>query len=78
VSGYPFAPIETRARHLCADPDNVTEIARVLGLSRTQVYRYRTNGVNARAADELAVHIGFHPLEIWPDWYPINIQKEAS
>jgi len=43
--------------------------ARALGVSLRTVTRYKAHGIGWRRADELAVHLGLHPAEIWPrEW----------
>lgn len=34
-----------------------------------EVARWAANGLSERQADELAVFLGRHPGEIWPQWW---------
>lgn len=46
------------------------EVADRLGVSLSAVQRWRTGTrrIRAQTADELAIHIGLHPVLIWPEW----------
>ncbi len=50
--------------------DSDVDKARELGVSYRTVMRWRHNGhrLNPWAADRLAVTIGRHPAEVWPDY----------
>lgn len=61
---FPLNALETRLGGPCA-----AEVARVLRVSPRTVFRYRKYGLNDRQADHAAVSAGYHPAEIWPDWY---------
>ena len=39
------------------------------GLSKISIWRYRTEGVPMWQADKLATTLGYHPCELWPDFY---------
>lgn len=60
---YAFQPLEQVAR---CDTDEDTAAA--LGVNRRRIYRMRQLGLTVEQADELAVGIGMHPAEVWPDW----------
>lgn len=47
---------------------NGSALARALGCAHEQVSRWRSNGLPLDAADRLAVALGLHPVEVWPDW----------
>lgn len=57
---FDFAPI----RRLGSLP----ELADRLGVERRTVLRYGANGLSLYQADELAVRMGYHPSELWPEW----------
>jgi hypothetical protein len=44
------------------------EIARYFGVSKAAVSKWRERGLSCVQADELAVRLGLHPCELWPDW----------
>lgn len=45
------------------------ELAELLDISPRTVHRYRRTGLSAMQADRIAVSAGFHPAEVWPDWW---------
>ena len=45
--------------------------AGALGVSRARVVAYRKRGLSEDQADRLAVHIGRHPGEVWPEWWAL-------
>lgn len=59
----PFAPLEQTV-----GAPNTCRLAMVLGVHPRQVYRWRSYGVTEVQADELAIAVGVHPAEVWPDW----------
>lgn len=69
---FDFGPLEREARRDLA-VTNTQDVARCLGVARTSVKRYRTEGVPFWMADRLACALNCHPLELWPDfddWKP--------
>lgn len=45
----------------------------VTGMSRPRILRWRKNGLDVRAADEVAVALGYHPGQIWPEqWWSVE------
>lgn len=50
-----------------------TELARTCGVVRRQMQRYGVYGLPESVADRIAVRLGMHPAEIWPEWF-----EEAS
>jgi hypothetical protein len=51
--------------------ENDTERSAVLGVSRRTIVRWRqgVNMLNLPMADELAIRLGYHIGELWPDVY---------
>jgi hypothetical protein len=62
----PFAPLEE-----LADCENASALARRLGEPRTTIHRWRRCGVRLFTADRLAIHLGYHPSEVWPEWWAV-------
>ena len=48
-------------------PNNL-KLARLTGVHRRQIYRWRTDGLSEYHADIAACHLGLHPANVWPDW----------
>jgi hypothetical protein len=51
---------------------SVSCLARALDRDRAQVQRWRRDGVPLPSADRIAVAVGLHPVEVWPDWYVVT------
>lgn len=47
------------------------DIARALGVNRATVLRAVHHGLSPLQADRYAVRLGFHPLELWPEFHTI-------
>lgn len=41
----------------------------MLAVSGSMWLRYKAEGLTPDQAERLAVRCGFHPAEVWPDWY---------
>ena len=53
-----------------AGTDNVTELAVMTGLSQRVMFRAKAAGrITDESADRVAVALGHHPAEIWPEWW---------
>ena len=66
VAHLPFAALEAAAGR-----ENLLVLAAALGSDTATLYRYRNQGVPVFTADRLAVKLGMHPCQVWPDWYEI-------
>lgn len=56
--------------------DSALGLARALKVDPRQVHRWSHYGVSVWTADELAVSLGFHPMELWPRW--VEVGEEAA
>jgi hypothetical protein len=56
---------------------NVSVLARALGINRAQVARWRSDGLPLDAGDRVAVLVGKHPAEVWPEWYRLSADVAA-
>jgi lambda repressor-like predicted transcriptional regulator len=65
---YPFGPVIERSG--CR---SVAAVAQKTGFPLRTVQRWAHLGVTDNYADRLAVRLGFHPSEIWPEWFPQEI-----
>ena len=52
---------------------SVSMLAIALGRHRTQVSEWNANGIPVVSADRVAVALGMHPIEVWPDWYEVDV-----
>jgi lambda repressor-like predicted transcriptional regulator len=56
---------------------SVSTLARALGVERTQVAHWRSDGLPVDSADRIACSLGKHPAEVWPEWYTV-VTAEAA
>lgn len=54
---------------------STAEVAEVLGVSRRQVCRWAAHGLTPYEADRLAVKVGAHPAQVWPEWFELELQE---
>jgi lambda repressor-like predicted transcriptional regulator len=64
----PRLPLEPLVRRY----GSVRALSEALSRDRAQVQKWRERGVTVLAADDLAVALGLHPVEVWPEWYEIS------
>ncbi len=65
-------------RLLQAANGNLSEVAEVLRLDRSTVYRLmRRSWLRYDAADAIAVALGRHPVELWPEWFATGPETGA-
>jgi lambda repressor-like predicted transcriptional regulator len=56
-----------------------TELWNVLGLPRRTMHRVvRSEGLRWDTADRVAVAMGHHPSEIWPEWFAPSMRRVGS
>lgn len=60
----PLAPLVERY-------GSVSALARALGRDRIVVSKWNTRGLPAVSSDDVAVALGLHPVEVWPDWHEV-------
>lgn len=61
----PLAPLVERY-------GSISALARALGRDYAQVQKWSSDGVPERSADRIAVAVGLHPVDVWPDWYEVT------
>lgn len=64
----PRLPLEPLLR-ACGSGNN---LAALTGYRRSHLTHWQREGVPVVAADDMAVALGMHPIELWPDWYEID------
>lgn len=76
---YPAEPAQRAMRRLADHNElSICELAALLGLDRRTVQRtLAKTRLRTDAADHIAVALGHHPSELWPDWFG-PVTKEAS
>lgn len=53
-----------------------SEVSRLLGIDQASASKMATCGLTFWQADRLAVALGAHPAELWPDWMQYSISSE--
>jgi hypothetical protein len=67
-------PVEPLFR--AAGTDKFLELAMFTGFSARTVHRWIHNGIPDAHADEAAIALGLHPIDIWPN-YCDELEKAA-
>lgn len=77
---FPLEPLERAlgARHGSPVSPSVVLLAARLGIGRRHLPRLRRTGLSEAQADVLAVRAGFHPGEVWPEWWTPSIVDEPE
>ena len=57
---------------------NVSELSRAVKIERTQLAKWRRDGVPIDSADRLACAVGCHPAEVWPEWYGLTVLVDGE
>jgi lambda repressor-like predicted transcriptional regulator len=72
TSYFPAEPARRALRRLAADRDNtIVDIAISAGIDRCTLQRLFTRDrLRYDAADNIAVALGSHPCQLWPEWFP--------
>ena len=48
--------------------NNLCDLSRRSGYPLRTIQRWKTSGIPLYSADRLAIRLGVHPANIWPDW----------
>lgn len=76
----PRLPVEPLLRQAKLAGRNPHDWAATVGINKRALDQriYPTDGALAwETADELAVALGFHPCEIWPEWWDVAAAYDA-
>lgn len=70
-SFFPAGPAQLAVARLADNLQaDATELGEVLRLDRSTLYRLmRRRRLRYDAADRIAIALGRHPSELWPDWF---------
>lgn len=72
---FPFDPLIPIIERRYQQPAKCTHVtiagktASVLQRPASSVYKWMRSGLTVKAADQVAVRLGYHPGEIWPEWW---------
>jgi hypothetical protein len=67
----PWAPLARQLQVQADEPDPLppSRVALLLDVPPRYIHRWRHEGLPWARADELAVGLGLHPGEVWPEWW---------
>lgn len=74
VGVWPVGPLLRKAGLDLEQIDRPGRAGAALGVGEKVARRWQERGLTTIEADVAAVHLGFHPAEVWPAWY----QTEAD
>lgn len=61
---FPVKPLAAKVGN-----GTVLDLSRVLGVKYNSLTHWIQDGIPEYTADRVAVKFGFHPVEIWPEWF---------
>lgn len=72
TSFFAAEPARRALRRLAAETDDsICAIADKAGVDRDTLHRLFTRDrLRWDAADNIAVALGYHPCQLWPEWFP--------
>lgn len=73
----PFTKLSLEALMVAARCDTAGELARMLGLTNSNVRALRSRGVPIHRADEFACKIGLHPTQVWGEEFYQALQQAS-
>lgn len=73
TSFFAAEPARRALRRLAAETDDsICALAENAGVDRDTLHRLFTRDrLRWDAADRLAVSLGFHPCQLWPEWFDL-------
>lgn len=54
------------------------DLAAALGVSLVALRKHRIRDLSLDVADQLAIRAGWHPAEVWPDWWELTAAVDAE
>lgn len=74
-------PTDPLVEAICARYETMLKFSQSSAQGRNTVrrlYKLRDAGLTPNQADRMAVSLGCHPVEIWPDWYEALSRSPGS
>lgn len=68
---FPFAALLA-----VAEGASLNQLAMRIGVRQSTLSRALVAGCTDEQADRWAVALGFHPSEVWPEWYPETPEED--
>ena len=75
----PSQPAQAALRRLLDGDSDLVALADILRLDRSTLHRLMgRDRLRYDAADRIAVALGRHPYELWPDWFTDSPEQEGE
>ena len=75
----PSQPAQAALRRLLDGDQDLVALADVLRLDRSTLHRLlRRDRLRYDVADRVAVALGRHPYELWPEWFNSSLEQEGE
>lgn len=75
----PSQPAQAALRRLLEGDADLVALADVLRLDRSTLHRLMgRDRLRYDAADRIAVALGRHPYELWPEWFTDSLEQEGE
>ena len=75
----PSQPAQAALRRLLDGDQDLVALADVLRLDRSTLHRLlRRDRLRYDVADRIAVALGRHPYELWPEWFNNSLEQEGE
>ena len=75
----PSQPAQAALRRLLDGDQDLVALADVLRLDRSTLHRLlRRDRLRYDVADRVAVALGRHPYELWPEWFNNSLEQEGE
>ena len=75
----PSQPAQAALRRLLDGDQDLVALALVLRLDRSTLHRLlRRDRLRYDVADRIAVALGRHPYELWPEWFNNSLEQEGE
>lgn len=63
-------------RDYAGRPCRAPSLAEAAQVSRRTVHRWIKDGIPYWTADRVAIALGRHPVEVWPEWYGVDPEDD--
>lgn len=75
----PSQPAQAALQRLLDGDQDLVALADVLRLDRSTLHRLlRRDRLRYDVADRIAVALGRHPYELWPEWFSNSLEQEGE
>ncbi len=68
----PWGPLDAELTRLNGGPVSSFRAEQMIGYHADEIRRWRTIGVRFHVADTIAVRLGCHPADLWPEYWSVG------